>query len=166
MKSLSTQPAICGIGELKPERRTDGVTTMELLARVSKKAVEDAGLEPREIDGVLMGPQVGETPQHVPATLCEYLGLQPTMANVVDLGGASGPGMIWGVPQPRSKRACARPFFVCSATTATALPRGHRTATPSVNSTFPSEHRGQICPMRCSCRRIWRPMAVRRKTTH
>ncbi len=95
MRSLNTQPAICGIGELKPERRTQGVTTLELLARVSKLAVEDAGLEPGEIDGVLMGPQVGETPQHVPATLCEYLGLRPTMANVVDLGGASGPGMIW-----------------------------------------------------------------------
>ena len=95
MTSLSIQPAICGIGELKPERRTHGVTTMELLARVSKLAVEDAGLEPAEVDGLLMGPQVGETPQHVPATLSEYLGLQPTMANVVDLGGASGPGMVW-----------------------------------------------------------------------
>ncbi|WP_419908351.1 thiolase family protein [Hoeflea sp.] len=92
---MSTQPAICGIGELKPERRTHGVTTMELLARVSKMALDDAGLEPQQIDGVLMGPQVGETPQHVPATLCEYLGLQPAMANVVDLGGASGPGMVW-----------------------------------------------------------------------
>ncbi|MEM6461084.1 MAG: thiolase family protein [Pseudomonadota bacterium] len=92
---MSTQPAICGIGELQPQRRTNGVTTMELLARVAKRAVDDAGLEPQEIDGLLMGPQVGETPQHVPATLSEYLGLYPNMANVVDLGGASGPGMVW-----------------------------------------------------------------------
>lgn len=92
---MRTQPAISGIGELKPERRTHGITTMEVLAKVSRQAVEDAGIEPGEIDGVLMGPQVGETPQHVPATLCEYLGLMPTMSNVVDLGGASGPGMIW-----------------------------------------------------------------------
>ena len=87
--------AITGIGELKPQRRTDGVTTMELLARVSQLAALDAGVEPGEIDGLLVGPQVGETPQHVPATVAEYLGLQPTMSNVVDLGGASGPGMIW-----------------------------------------------------------------------
>ncbi len=87
--------AITGIGELKPQRRTDGVTTMELLARVSRLAALDAGVEPGEIDGLLVGPQVGETPQHVPATVAEYLGLQPTMSNVVDLGGASGPGMIW-----------------------------------------------------------------------
>ena len=87
--------AITGIGELKPQRRTDGVTTMELLAWVSRLAALDAGVEPGEIDGLLVGPQVGETPQHVPATVAEYLGLQPTMSNVVDLGGASGPGMIW-----------------------------------------------------------------------
>ena len=30
-----------------------------------------------------------------PATVAEYLGLAPTVANVVDLGGASGPGMVW-----------------------------------------------------------------------
>ena len=86
---------ITGIGELKPQRRTEGVTTLELLARVSRLAALDAGVEPGEIDGLLVGPQVGETPQYVPATVAEYLGLQPTMSNVVDLGGASGPGMIW-----------------------------------------------------------------------
>ena len=86
---------IAGIGELKPERRTKDVTTLELIARVSRMAALDAGVAPEEIDGLLVGPQVGETPQHVPATVAEYLGLRPTMANVVDLGGASGPGMIW-----------------------------------------------------------------------
>jgi acetyl-CoA acetyltransferase len=87
--------AISGIGELKPVRRTENVTTLELIAEVSHRAVVDAGLAPQAIDGLLDGPQVGETPQHVPATVAEYLGLRPSMANVVDLGGASGPGMIW-----------------------------------------------------------------------
>ncbi len=91
--------AIVGIGELKPQRLTSGVTTLEMIAEASRLAVLDAGLEPGAIDGLLVGPQVGETPQHVPATIAEYLGLAPTMANVVDLGGASGAGMIW--------RACA-----------------------------------------------------------
>ncbi|TPI16213.1 thiolase family protein [Mesorhizobium sp. B4-1-3] len=86
---------IVGIGELKPQRLTQGVTTLEMIAEVSRLAVLDAGLEPAAIDGLLVGPQVGETPQHVPATIAEYLGLAPTMANVVDLGGASGAGMVW-----------------------------------------------------------------------
>ncbi len=95
MKHMATRCAISGIGELKPTRRTDGVNTMDLLLKVSAEAAEDAGIEPGAIDGLLVGPQVGETPQHVPATVAEYFGMQPTMSNVVDLGGASGPGMIW-----------------------------------------------------------------------
>lgn len=95
MSRFDTRAAICGIGELEPKRRTDGVTTLELLAKVARLATIDAGIAPDQIDGLLVGPQVGETPQHVPATVAEYLGLKPTMANLVDLGGASGCGMIW-----------------------------------------------------------------------
>jgi len=87
--------AIVGIGELKPVRSTTGATTLGMIAEVARLAVADAGLEPGAIDGLLVGPQVGETPQHVPATVAEYLGLRPDMANVVDLGGASGAGMVW-----------------------------------------------------------------------
>ncbi|WKG03971.1 thiolase family protein [Mycolicibacterium sp. HK-90] len=71
------------------------MTTLEMIAKVSRQAVFDAGLQPAQIDGLICGPQVGETPQHVPATVAEYLGLQPRFADVVDLGGASGAGMIW-----------------------------------------------------------------------
>lgn len=87
--------AIAGIGELKPVRRTDGATTLGFIADAVRLAVADAGLDKDAIDGLLVGPQVGETPQHVPATVAEYLGLQPRMSNVVDLGGASGAGMVW-----------------------------------------------------------------------
>lgn len=87
--------AIVGAASLKPVRRTNGASTLGMLAQVSAKAVADAGLQNDAIDGLLVGPQVGETPQHVPATVAEYLGLKPTMSNVVDLGGASGPGMVW-----------------------------------------------------------------------
>ena len=95
MSSELSRGAIVGIGELKPIRQTTGRTTLDMIAEVSRIAVLDAGLEPGHIDGLLVGPQVGETPQHVPATVCEYLGIRPNMANVVDLGGASGAGMVW-----------------------------------------------------------------------
>lgn len=87
--------AIIGIGELTPVRYSEGVTTLGLIAESVRLAIQDAGIEKDEIDGLLIGPQVGETPQHVPATVAEYLGLEPTMSNVVDLGGATGAGMIW-----------------------------------------------------------------------
>ncbi|GAB2463721.1 acetyl-CoA acetyltransferase [Conyzicola lurida] len=87
--------AIVGVGELTPTRTTSGKTTLGMLAEASRLALEDSGLDRDRIDGLLVGPQVGETPQHVPATVAEYLGITPRMSNVVDLGGASGPGMIW-----------------------------------------------------------------------
>lgn len=87
--------AIAGVGELPAQRRTADETTLGMIAKVSRLALEDAGLEKGAIDGLLVGPQVGETPQHVPATVAEYLGIQPSMSNVVDLGGASGAGMVW-----------------------------------------------------------------------
>lgn len=95
MRHLMPRAAISGIGELKPERRTHGVSTMELLMKVSAQAMADAEIEASQVDGLLVAPQVGETPQHVPATVAEYFGMMPDMANIVDLGGASGPGMIW-----------------------------------------------------------------------
>jgi acetyl-CoA acetyltransferase len=95
VKKITSRAAITGIGELKPKRNTEGVNTMELLFEASALAAQDAQINPSDIDGLLVGPQLGETPQHVPATVAEYFGMQPTMSNVVDLGGASGPGMIW-----------------------------------------------------------------------
>jgi len=93
--NLRGQAAIVGVAELPPQRVTPGYTTLEMIARVSRLALIDAGLEVGTIDGLMVGPQVGETPQHVPATIAEYLGLQPRFADIVDLGGATGAGMAW-----------------------------------------------------------------------
>lgn len=90
-----TQSAIIGISELKPVRYSNGQTTLSLIAESVRLAIQDAGISKEDVDGLLVGPQVGETPQHVPATVSEYLGIDPNMSNTVDLGGASGAGMIW-----------------------------------------------------------------------
>lgn len=95
MTETAHWPAIVGVAELAPQRTSTGTTTLSTIAEVSRRAVEDAGMVPADIDGLLVGTQVGETPQHVPATVAEYLGLQPSMSNVVDLGGATAAGMAW-----------------------------------------------------------------------
>jgi acetyl-CoA acetyltransferase len=115
--------AIAGIGELKPTRSTDGATTLGMIAEVSRLAVLDAGLEPGAIDWLLVGPQVGETPQHVPATVAEYLGLQPKMANVVDLGGASGAGMVWRAAAAIEAGMCEAVLCVLANTREAVAPR-------------------------------------------
>lgn len=52
--------AIVGIAELKPVRRTEGLTTLGMIFDVAALAVRDAGLRPQDIDGLLVGPQVGD----------------------------------------------------------------------------------------------------------
>lgn len=87
--------AISGIAELQTRRQTPGLTTLGMIADVSARAARDANIEPAEIDGLFVGVQVGETPQHVAVTVAEYLGLNPSVAEVVDLGGGSAVGMVW-----------------------------------------------------------------------
>lgn len=104
--TLNKRCALVGVAEIPPERTTPGVTTLEMIARVSRMALMDSGLAPADIDGLIVGPQVGETPQHVPATVAEYLGLQPRFADIVDLGGASGAGMVWRAAAAISAGMC------------------------------------------------------------
>src|SRR5690606_10878416 len=92
---MSIDAAIIGIAELEPVRKSVDETTLSLLAKVSIAAMHDAKIERDAIDGLFVGVQVGETPQHVPATVAEYLGIQPEVGSVVDLGGASAIGMAW-----------------------------------------------------------------------
>lgn len=93
--SLRHAAALIGVAEIAPVRSSEGETTLGMLARAASAAAVDAGVEPSEVDGLLVGPQVGETPQHVPATVAEYLGLRPRFADLVDLGGATAAGMVW-----------------------------------------------------------------------
>src|SRR3990172_317557 len=93
--SLKGRAAITGIGELKPERETHGKTTLGILAEAARLAIEDAGLEKDAVDGLLVPPMPLDTPMIVPATAAEYLSLHTRYADVVDLGGATGAGMVW-----------------------------------------------------------------------
>ncbi|HIL98691.1 MAG TPA: thiolase family protein [Pseudomonadales bacterium] len=92
--SLKGVAAAVGLGELAPQRYTGDATILDLLSEVATEAIEDAGFVKSDIDGLVVHP-IGGLPGFVPATVAEYLGLQPTFAEVVDLGGATGAGMIW-----------------------------------------------------------------------
>jgi acetyl-CoA C-acetyltransferase len=91
---LRGRAAITGIGELKPVRYTNGETNLSLLARAGLQAIDDSGIPLAEIDGLLVHP-ISEVSMLVPSTVAELLGLRVRYAEVVDLGGATGAGMVW-----------------------------------------------------------------------
>jgi len=57
-------------------------------------AIDDAGLSLADIDGVLCHP-IGGVGMLTPSTVLEFMGIGARFAEVVDLGGASGAGMVW-----------------------------------------------------------------------
>lgn len=88
---LSKAAAIAGIAEFRPRKLKEltGVgTCLEQMATLALDAVQDAGLELREIDGLVMG-RIAEAEHFIPATVIEYLGLETRFSALMDLGGAS-----------------------------------------------------------------------------
>ncbi len=92
--SLRGVAAVVGVAERAPSRYTGDETILELLSGVAFDAVSDAGFKMSQVDGLIVHP-IGGIPGFVPATVAEFLGVQPTFAEVVDLGGATGAGMVW-----------------------------------------------------------------------
>ena len=92
--SFRGRAAIVGIGELKPTRYTEDETTIGMLAKAGILAIEDSGISFQEIDGLLVHP-IADTGMLVPSTMAEFLGLKVNYAETVDLGGATGAGMVW-----------------------------------------------------------------------
>ncbi len=92
--SLRGAAAVVGVAERAPQRYTGDETILQLLSEVAVEAVDDAGFSLPQVDGLIVHP-IGGLPGFVPATVAEFLGLQPTFAEVVDLGGATGAGMVW-----------------------------------------------------------------------
>jgi acetyl-CoA C-acetyltransferase len=86
--------AVTGVAERKPTRSTDGETTLDMLAKIGVEAIADAGLQLADIDGLICHP-MGGVPMLVPSTIGEAMGLRVTYAATVDLGGATGAGMVW-----------------------------------------------------------------------
>ena len=92
--SLRGKAAVVGVAERAPQRYTGEETNLQLLSGVAVEALADAGIDRAEVDGLLVHP-VGGLPGFVPATVAEFTGLQPRFAEIVDLGGATGAGMVW-----------------------------------------------------------------------
>lgn len=86
--------AIVGVGELKPARTTGDASTLDLMAGAGLAAIEDAGLALTDIDGMLVHP-IGGISMLTPSTVLEFMGMEAAFAEAVDLGGATGAGMIW-----------------------------------------------------------------------
>jgi len=94
MRSVSGRYAIVGVGTSR-FGKLQGVSTMGFTLEASKRAIDDAGLSRDAIDGVLvMMPAVMGEQHGWAARVAAYLGIEPTYAATMDLGGATACGSV------------------------------------------------------------------------
>lgn len=84
---------VSGVG-LTPFGRHDGLDTLDLMALAARRALADGGLARAQVDGLVTGYSTA-MPHLMLATLfAEHFGLQPGYAQAVQMGGATGAGMV------------------------------------------------------------------------
>lgn len=147
--SLRGQAAIVGVAERAPVRQTEGETMLSMLAQIGIGAVEDSGIPFGEIDGLLVHP-MGGVPMMAPSTVLEFMGMQARFAETVDLGGATGAGMVWRAAAAIAAGMCTS----CLCITATRRQRrqagtsrggGMRDSSPSAEFEVPYGAMGANC---------------------
>ena len=96
-RGLRGQAAVVGVAQLPAERpaRRPRRFSLEQWADLAARALEDAGIDSWEVDGLACGGDVVESGHFTPATVAEYCGWSVSFAERLDLGGASAVGMVW-----------------------------------------------------------------------
>jgi len=92
-----TGAAIAGFAQRRAERTFTGEARfgIEQWADLAADALADAGIDPREVDGICCGGDLSESSMFLPATVAEHCGWSVNFAERLDLGGASPVGGVW-----------------------------------------------------------------------
>ena len=94
MGNPSGKHAIVGVGTSRFGKQP-GVSTMGFTLEASKRALEDAGLRPSQVDGVLvMMPAIMGEQHGWAARVAAFLGIEPTFSATMDMGGATACGSV------------------------------------------------------------------------
>lgn len=80
---------IIGVG-LTPFGRAEGEASLDLMSRAATMALRDAGLERRDVDGLITGYSTTMPHLMLSTVFAEHFGLRPSYAHAVQLGGATG----------------------------------------------------------------------------
>jgi len=86
--SLKNKVAIVGVGE-SDIGKLPHMTGLGLNAQAAKRAIEDAGLKPSDIDGLITAYSFTEPYFMLGAVMCEYLGIRPHFNASMTVGGST-----------------------------------------------------------------------------
>src|SRR5260370_10088144 len=137
MSAPGTRTAIVGVADMAPVRDTADATELSLSATIAMAALDDAGLGPGDVDGLLTHP-MDVLARLVPSTLAEYTGLVLTYGDSVDLGGPSAVGMLWRAAAAVERGLC----LVCPCITAVPRSANQTGGGPTRRAVHPPRHPG------------------------
>jgi acetyl-CoA acetyltransferase len=120
--SLRNSAVVLGVGESEIGQ-VPGMTGLGLNAQAARRAVEDAGLQPSDIDGLLTAYSFTEPYFMLGSVLAEYLGLKPVLCASVVSGGASPAVMIGHAAAAIAAGRCRAVLICCGENRATGLGR-------------------------------------------
>jgi len=109
--SLRNAAVVLGVGE-SDIGQVQGMTGLGLNAQAARRAIEDAGLHPSDIDGLLTAYSFTEPYFMLGSVMAEYLGLRPAMCASMIAGGAS-PGVMIGHAAAAIATGRCRAVLIC-----------------------------------------------------
>jgi len=124
---MSLGAAIIGVGETAMGRHP-GRTAMDLMAEAADAALASAGLEMREIDGLISMPSLTQRWMMPAAVVARGLGLDPAFLTTIDLAGASGAAMADQAARAIATGACEAVLCVAGDPLLTGLSRDRAVA--------------------------------------
>lgn len=144
-KSLAETVAITGVGETLLGRLPD-IGCMQLYALAAKEAIEDAGLEIGDIDGVLTIDAMAE-PYRIHCTVfAEYMGIQSTYSMTCSNGGATSAAMVAHAAAAIQAGYCNHVLIVTADKLLTGLNRNEAVAALATSAGHP-QYEGPYGPM-------------------
>ena len=93
MGSYTGQVAIVGVGET-PVGKVPGKSALWFNAEATRLALADAGIDKHQVDGLLTCPSFVAPFHRMSVAVSEYLGIQPTFSNTVNVSGASAAASV------------------------------------------------------------------------
>lgn len=110
--TLKNKAAIVGVGE-SDIGKVPHLSGLGLNAQACKRALDDAGLRPSDVDGLLTAYSFTEPYTMLGTSLCEYMGMQPRMCTSMVAGGAS-PGIMLRHAAQAIAAGTAETVLVCA----------------------------------------------------
>ncbi len=93
MRTYKGQVAIVGVGET-PVGKVPGKSALWFNAEAARLALEDAGLDKGQVDGLLTAPSFVAPFHRMSVAIAEYLGIQPTFSNTLNVSGATAAASV------------------------------------------------------------------------